>query len=116
MNIHPLWFICVLVRISLIFLLRFLFKSQIIEKRPLIKYLTITVLFVMGAGFIYNGIFGSNNEIQVAKVFWHETRFVHGALYLLATYYLYKNNIEMNTLVLANDLLFSFMYRFYMNK
>ena len=31
---------------------------------------------------------------KIAKVFWHETRYVHGSLYLLAAYYLYKKNID----------------------
>lgn len=110
MNIHPLWFVCILVRIALIFLLRMRVKSKIIS------YIIAGVLFAMGAGFIYKGIFGSNNETQIAKVFWHETRFVHGALYLLASYYYFNNNIEMNSLVLTTDIIFSIMYRLYMNK
>lgn len=110
MNIHPLWFVCILVRIALIFLLRMRVNSKIIS------YIIAGVLFAMGAGFIYKGIFGSNNETQITKVFWHETRFVHGALYLLASYYYFNNNIEMSSLVLVTDIIFSIMYRLYMNK
>ena len=28
-----------------------------------------------------------NDEIQINKVFWHNTRLLHGVLYLLAAYY-----------------------------
>lgn len=115
MNIHPLWYICILVRISIIFFLRF-FKRQYNNNSINTYGFVITiVLFIMGAGFIFNGIFGSNNEIQIAKVFWHETRFVHGALYVLASYFFHNNNINMNSLVLATSLFFSFFYRIYMN-
>lgn len=114
MNIHPLWYICILVRISIIFLLRF-FKRQYNNSSNIYSFAITIALFIMGGGFIFNGIYGSNNEIQIAKVFWHETRFVHGALYVIASYYFYKNNINMNSLVLATSLFFSFFYRLYMN-
>ena len=65
----------------------------------------------MGLGFIRNGIIGSNNEVQVAKVFWHETRITHGILYILSSYYLYIDNLNMNSIILFTDLLFSFSYR-----
>lgn len=116
MNIHPLWYLCLIVRIAIICLLCFLSKSGIAKKNKLVKHLLVAILFLFGAGFVYNGIFGSNNEKQIAKVFWHETRFVHGALYLLASYYFYKNNNNMTTLVLVSDVLFSVMYRIYTNQ
>lgn len=116
MKINPLWYVCLLVRVGIIFLLCFLSKSKIYKSRPIIKPVLSAILFIMGAGFVYNGIFGSNNEVQLSKVFWHETRFVHGALYILASYYLYQDNIMMNSLVLTTDILFSIMYRIYMNK
>lgn len=116
MKIHPLWYLCIIVRIAIICLLCFLSKSGIAKKNKLVKHLLAAILFVFGAGFVYNGIFGSNNEKQIAKVFWHETRFVHGALYLLASYYFYKSNNNMTTLVLVSDVLFSVMYRLYTNQ
>lgn len=116
MKINPLWYVCLLVRVSIIFFLCFLSKSNVFKKYPIVKNVLSAVLFAMGAGFIYKGIFGSNNETQLSQVFWHETRFVHGALYILASYYLYQNNIKMNSLVLTTDILFSIMYRIYMNK
>ena len=52
-----------------------------------------------------------NKEIQINKVFWHETRLLHGVLYLLAAYYLFNNNLNMNSLVLFIDIVFSLSYR-----
>ena len=116
MNINPLWYVCLLVRVSIIFIFCFLSNSKVFKSHPIVKNVLAAVLFAIGAGFIYKGVFGSNNEVQLSKVFWHETRFVHGALYILASYYLYQNNIKMNSLVLTTDILFSIMYRLYMNK
>jgi hypothetical protein len=109
MEIHPLWYICLSVRILLIFVIRFLAKSKL-EK------LAILTLSLMGLGFIYQYLFSSNNEIQFNKVFWHDTRITHGILYLISVYYLFKNNIEMTSLVLALDVIFSVLYRFYFKK
>jgi hypothetical protein len=116
MNIHPFWYICLVVRTGLIFLLRYLSKSKFIASCPTIKIVVTIILLIMGLGFMYNGIFGSNNEVQLAKVFWHETRFVHGVLYILASYFFYIDNIDMNSLVLATDIIFSIMYRIYTNQ
>lgn len=116
MNIHPLWYICLIVRTGLIFLLQYLSKSKFILSYPKIKIGVTIILLIIGIGFIYNGLCGSNNEIQFAKVFWHETRFVHGALYILASYFFYIDNIDMNSLVLAIDVIFSIMYRIYTNQ
>jgi len=65
----------------------------------------------MGIGFIYKYLTGSNDEVQVAKVFWHETRLVHGKLYILASYYLYIENYRMSMLMLGLDTIFSILYR-----
>ncbi len=111
MNIHPLWFLCIFVRIALIFLIRFIYNNSTNYK----KYISF-ILFIIGAGFINNAIFGSNNETQIAKVFWHETRYLHGTLYLLASFYIYKNNLNMCSLILLIDLVFSILYRVLLNK
>ena len=58
----------------------------------------------MGFGFIYKAIYSSNNEIQIDTVFWHETRYLHGVLYLLSSVYIYKNNLNMGSLILLIDL------------
>lgn len=106
MVIHPLWFICLFVRVALIFLVRYLYKINQ-------KKVAGLLLALIGFGFIYQAFNGSNNEIQINKVFWHETRITHGILYLVALYYLFDNNIDMNSIVLGLDVIFSVVYRFY---
>ena len=112
MNIHPLWFICVLVRLALIYLVIYLNK----QKNKNINVFCSSVLLLMGLGFIYKGFTGSNSEIQVKKVFWHETRYVHGMFYVLAAFYLSKNNVNISSLLLLSDLIFSFLYRFILQR
>ena len=111
MNIHPLWFFCIFVRLAFIFLIRFIYK----RKKSYKKYIAL-ILFFMGVGFIYKAIYSSNNEIQIERVFWHETRYLHGVLYLLSSVYIYKNNLNMTSLILLIDLVFSVLYRFILNK
>ena len=112
MKIHPLWFVCIFVRLILIGLIIYLNKKRNVK----INMVCTSVLLLMGLGFIYKGITGSNNETQVNKVFWHETRYVHGMFYILASFYLSKNNINMTSLLLLSDLIFSFLYRFTLKK
>jgi hypothetical protein len=113
MNIHPLWLVCIFVRFSLIFVIRYVYENI---KNQYLQLFLLFILLCIGLGFLYKGLFGSNAEIQLNKVFWHETRYVHGALYLLATYYLWNENLNMNSLVLFLDLVFSLLYRFLLNK
>ena len=113
MNIHPLWLACIFVRFSLIFVIRYVYENI---KNQFLHLFLLLLLVCIGLGFLYKGLVGSNAEIQLNKVFWHETRYVHGALYLLATYYLWNKNLDMNSLVLFLDLVFSLMYRFILNK
>ena len=75
-----------------------------------------SILLIMGLGFVYKGLTGSNNERQVNKVFWHETRYVHGMFYLLSSFYLYKNNVNITSLLLLSDVVFSFLYRFILKR
>ena len=109
MVIHPFWYICLIVRIVLIFLVRYL--NQIKQKK-----VAALILSLMGLGFIYQAFFSSNKEIQFNKVFWHDTRITHGLLYLVSIYYLFDNNIDMNSVVLSLDIVFSLIYRFYFKK
>lgn len=104
MKINLLWIVCVITRIIIIISTRLFYNNY--------KNLISLVLLLLGISFIFNGYFGSNNEIQFSRVFWHETRYLHGVLYVLSSFYLYKKNINMNSLVLSLDLIFSFMYRF----
>ena len=110
MNIHNLWFICILVRIGLIFLTTYLGKINNFT------YIISSILLIMGIGFIYKGYFGSNNEIQIAQVFWHETRYIHGLFYILASIYLFNKNFNMKSTLLLSDLLFSVSYRIITNQ
>ena len=112
MKIHPLWFLCISLRLTLICLIIYLNK----KRNTKINMICGSILLLMGIGFIYKGFIGSNNEIQVVKVFWHETRYVHGMFYLLASYYLLKNNINMTALLLLSDIIFSFLYRFILQR
>jgi hypothetical protein len=109
MVIHPFWYICLSVRILLILLIRILDKQNF-------KKLGMLILSIMGLGFIYQALFSNNKEIQFNKVFWHDTRILHGVLYLLSVYYLHLNKLDMNSLVLALDIIFSVLYRFYFRK
>ena len=110
MKINPLWTLCLVVRLAIIFLIRIYYKNAIF------KNLAVLVLIIIGLGFTFKSLTGSNNEKQFSKVFWHETRGLHGFFYLLAAYYLYKNNINMNTLVLSLDICLSLLYRFLTNQ
>ena len=104
MNIHYLWYICILIRFGLIFFIKNYYK----------KYKQIILIpLIIGTGFIYKNIYGSNNEIQINKVFWHETRLLHGILYLSSFIYLYNKNINMFSTSLFLDIILSIIYRFY---
>lgn len=101
MEIHPLWYICIISRLAL---------TSYINKPP--TKIALITLIIIGLGFINRFIYGSNNEIQIAKVFWHDSRLVHGILYLLSAYYFYNNNIKLSKKILLLDIIFSFIYRF----
>ena len=110
MKIHPLWFLCIFVRLSLIFIINFAYKKSFF-----INYF-VALLGIMGLGFLYKAITGSNNETQIAKVFWHNTRVFHGFFYLTAAYYLSVRKVKMCSLFLICDLFFSITYRILYNK
>ena len=93
---NPLYIVCILTRLILAFNL---------TRVPII------VPLIIGMGFMYKGLTGSNNEIQVDKVFWHDTRYFHGLMYLMATYYMYVGNSKIATIILLSDLVFSIFYR-----
>ena len=112
MKIHPLWFVCIFVRLSLICLIIYLNK----KKNKKINMICVGILLIMGLGFIYKGLTGSNNETQIDNVFWHETRYVHGMFYVLSSLYLLKNNVNITALLLFTDIIFSFLYRFILKR
>jgi len=109
MNIHPFWYICISIRLLLILSIRYFYKNR------LGKYLSLLVLIGIGLGFLRKALIGSNNEIQIAKVFWHETRYVHGILYILSAIYLYYDNLKVSLLLLLLDIIFSIIYRISIN-
>lgn len=108
MKIHNFWYVCITVRILLIFLVYVLHKH--------IKAYTSLILLPIGIGFLYKFITGSNEETQLAKVFWHETRLVHAALYILASLYVIKDKVYISLILLVLDVLFSILYRFLLKK
>ena len=111
MEIHPLWFICLLVRLSLIFMTKYIYENQ--KNKIRIIYL---ILIIIGFGFVYKGYSGSNNEKQISKVFWNDSRYTHGILYLLSCYYLINNKINITLIILSVDIIFSILYRVINNK
>jgi hypothetical protein len=112
MNIHPLWYICLLSRFTLSLILYF---SKNVKSIKISKFLSI-ILLIMGTGFIYKAIYSSNSEIQIAKVFWHETRIIHAVLYILAGIYLYNDKHMLSSILVILDILFSITYRVISNK
>ena len=112
-KIHKLWFVCITVRtiiaiIPLIYnnLLNRNYKKKLIKKFSLV---TKIIIILMGLGFLKQSIFGSNNEKQVAKVFWHRTRIIHAFLYIISGLNFY--NYKFSSVILFTDLAFSIIYR-----
>jgi len=75
------------------------------------RYGLTILLMTMGLGFMLKGYYGSNNETQIAPVFWHNTRYIHGSLYILAALYLINGNLINSSILILTDLLFSILYR-----
>ena len=82
MKIHPLWFICILVRLTLICFIIYLNK----KRNKKIKIICVGVLFLMGLGFMYKGLTGSNSETQVNKVFLNMKHVIYTVCFI---YYLH---------------------------
>ena len=113
MKIHLLWFICLLVRFSMVLGIFYIstFKKDIIILDNIISL----TLFLMGMGFIYKFITGSNNEIQIFKVFWHSSRIYHGLIFILASIMYFKDYKKIASILILIDILFSFIYRITLN-
>lgn len=96
---HLLWILCLLIRIGLC--------TNYIGH----KYLNV-ISFFIGIGFLYKAYTGSNDEYQIAKVFWHETRYLHGILFLTSSFYGNNlNNYKIMKLIIILDVCFSILYR-----
>lgn len=102
MNIHPAWYVCLLVRSSLAY---FVLRDTSF-RTPL-----IALLAAISVGFLYKSITGSNSETQLADVFWHETRVFHFAFYAVATASLYAGKSNLAAVAIALDIVFSIIYR-----
>ena len=113
-GIHPLWYICILVRVIIALLpLIYYYLSRKNNKYSLIYNISLVnkyIILTMGLGFLYKAIFGSNNESQVRKIFWHETRIIHAVLFITAG--LYFDNYKFSSALLFVSVLFSLVYRF----
>ena len=99
--IHPLWYLCIFVRLYAAFNLSKYSKYN--------SYIKLAILAI-GLGFAYKAMTGSNNEMQISKVFWHETRFIHSFFFLLAYS---MSNLKKSTQVLVANVIFSIIYRTY---
>jgi len=114
MIINPIWFFCITFRLLIILILWYFNKK--FNNKIEIKIVSFIFLLLIGFGFIRKGYFGSNNEIQLSKVFWHETRYIHGIIYILASLYLLYDNLKICLLLLLLDVIFSVLYRILFNK
>ncbi len=99
--IHPLWYFCISIRLFMAFSL-----SKYSKYSRYFKF----VILVIGLGFAYKALTGLNDEIQIAKVFWHKTRFIHSFIFLLAYS---MSSLKNSTRVLVSDVIFSIIYRTY---
>ena len=111
MKIHQIWFVCILTRVSLAYIVYRYGKMN-----KYIKYGLIGLLLFMGLSFIYKGYYGSNNETQIAPVFWHDTRYIHGILYTTSSAYLFMDKLKISALLIVTDILFSLGYRIITNQ
>lgn len=113
-GIHPLWYICISVRVVIALLpVVYYYLSKKNNKYPLINNISLVnkyIILTMGLGFLFKAIFGSNNEIQVRKIFWHETRIIHAVLFITAG--LYFDNYKFSSALLFVSVFFSLVYRF----
>ena len=103
-KINPYWGYCIALRCILA-------VGPIINDKYNLKVkrlLSYTIL-LMGVGFLYKSITGSNNEVQIAPVFWHETRIIHAFLYIMAGISI--DNPVLQSSLLSSDIAFSIVYR-----
>lgn len=109
-EVHPLWYICITVRsiIAILPLVYLHFSNNKVVNT--IANINKYILLFIGLGFLHKSIYGSNNEVQINKVFWHKTRIVHAALYLLA--FFNYDDYKLTSLILFIDVIFSIGYRF----
>jgi hypothetical protein len=105
MVIHPLWYFCLLVRFSIAVFVWFQ------DDANNVRIITSAVLLLIGLGFFRKYITGSNDEVQISKVFWHETRVIHGSFYILSSILLFLGHAKPASILILLDILFSIFYR-----
>jgi len=108
-KIHPYWYICIIIRLF-ISVIPLLYKYLINKKGDKYAIIIKYILLIIGLGFGWKAIFGSNNEKQIAKVFWHRTRIIHSFLFIGAA--INFHNYYLSSFLLFISLLFSICYRF----
>jgi len=109
MNIHPLWFICIAVRIGLAVLI-------LKNKNTKLDTVLVVALALMTTGFFYKALTGSNDEKQIAQVFWHNTRLLHATFYFFAFFCLLQKKKKLSAAMVAADVVFSIIYRIVTDK
>lgn len=107
-KIHPFWYICIAVRF-IISMSPLLYKNYL-KKNDKYAFIIQFLLLLIGISFGAKSIFGSNNETQFAKVFWHKTRFLHSFLFIFAAIHFHDYYFSSSLLFIS--LLFSLYYRF----
>lgn len=81
------------------------------------RILTAAALGAMGLGFALKSITGSNDEIQIGRVFWHDARWIHamlfGAASVLHLVVMHPSgaNLPPSWVPLLGDTVFSVVYR-----
>ena len=113
MKVNLLWYICLLVRFSIV--LGIFYISTLTKDIIILDNIISLILFLMGVGFVYKYITGSNNEIQISKVFWHTSRIYHGLIFIFASITYFKNYKKIASILILIDILFSFIYRTSLN-
>ena len=126
--VHPLWWICLILRICIVYGVYRVTQSHTRESirserkfsiRHWIYYLAITLILTsISVGFIHAQIQSSKGEVQLAPVFWQNARWVHALLYGAAAasflhWFIHKSNVNPAYLFLGMDVLFSIGYRYY---
>mgnify|MGYP007047377302 CR=1 FL=1 len=108
-KIHPYWYICITIRLFLS-AIPLLYRDFIKQKGDKYAIIIKCLLLLIGLGFGWKAFFGTNNEKQIACVFWHKTRFIHSFLFIGAA--LNFHNYYLSSFLLITSVVFSICYRF----
>ena len=106
MIINPIWSICLITRACLAYIV-----YRFGDSKKEIKYGLTRLLLIIGVAFLYKGYYGSNNETQLGPVFWHDSRFIHGTMYLHAGLCVRNGELINASALIMVDIVFSILYR-----